>query len=139
MGLGWVWKNGFDSLKSGLCKWLLVIKSLSWVSVSRKTYDVLCQACKLVQVFSGTFILMLVGDVNSGATIYNSHMCGMTSPYVTFIFIDWTETQISFDCDIWNSGNEWSMLENRGWHFIHLNLRPLTLLVPDWKYTIFWS
>ena len=43
---------------------------------------------------------MLVGDVNSGATIYNSHMCGMTSPYVTFIFIDTAENQIRFDSDI---------------------------------------
>ena len=52
--------------------------------------------------YSGTFILMLVAgtDLNPGATIDNSNMCGMTSPYVTFIFIDWTETQISFDCNI---------------------------------------
>ena len=34
--------------------------------------------------------------------------------------IEWTENQISFDGDISNGGNKWSMFKNRGMLFIHL-------------------
>ena len=36
--------------------------------------------------------------------------------------IEWTENQISFDGDISNGGNKWSMFKNRGMLFINLNV-----------------
>ena len=36
--------------------------------------------------------------------------------------IDWTENQTSFDSDISNSRNKWSMFKIRKIHFIDLNV-----------------
>ena len=36
--------------------------------------------------------------------------------------IDWTENQTSFDSDISNSSNKWSMFKIRKIHFIDLNV-----------------
>ena len=36
--------------------------------------------------------------------------------------MDWTENQTSFDSDISNSSNKWSIFKKRGIHFINLNV-----------------